>query len=1137
LEAATAEKAPAAESDFRDALQHHEEDDLVDCPQCGSANPEAKRFCGDCGAALASPARAVDPAAGSGAERRQLTLMFCDIVGSTALSVMLDPEDLREIMAGYHRCCTEIIGRFHGTIARFMGDGVLAYFGYPLAHEDDAECSVRAALALIEEARGLGAGRARIEVRIGIATGLVVVGDLIGEGSARERSVVGQTPNLAARLQALAEPGTAVISAGTRQLVGGLFEYTDLGTHALKGFATPVQAWQVVGESAAKSRFEALRAAAMSPLVGRESERALLFERWEKAKAGAGQVVVLAGEAGLGKSRLAQAVSDALAALEIPRLHYYCSSFHRNSALYPVLEQLKRAAEFAADDGAETKLRKLESLMDRFGHGRDNIALLAHLVSIPGGERYPPPTLDRQAQKEAILSVMSGLLIRLAQRGPVLVVAEDLHWSDPSSLELLALLVKLVAELPVLMIATHRPEIALDWQGEHVEALTVERLNRQQSRDLLRRLTGDKPLPAEILAKMIERTDGIPLFIEEMTKAVMESGVLEDAGDHYELARSAPASTIPATLRDSLMARLDRLAEVKSVAQAGAAIGRTFTYELMAAISPLPEASLQSALDRLAASGLVFAKGEPPRAHYTFKHALVQETAYESLLRGRRQEIHLSIARALGERFPDVKATQPELLAHHYTLAGEADPAIEHWLQAGQRATERSAELEAIGHLSKALEVLETLPQSQERDRHELGIRIALLTPTIALRGYASPETAEAAAKAREVADRAGGDAGQLFPIMYGEWTSNTVRGRIPAARNLAEQYMRLARRQSDSGPLVVGHRMLGVSLWALGDLARGCEELERTIALYDPKLHASSAFQYAHDSRVSSLSHLSVARVIAGDIQRGYGAADEACRLAHELKHANTLGVALHIAGAMLGDLSGDISRVRHFSALSVRLAEEHGLALWLAAGRIYEAWLMADSADPKDTIAGMTAAIDRLTAIGVRFTLPRFLALLAELQLSAGLPSHGRDTLATAIATIEETGERIWESDLYRIKGKVLLACGGVSAEADANAAFEHAITVARVQGARFWELRATTALARLRQRRGDGASMRSRLAAIYGHFAGDAGLADVAAAKLTLDAIDASPDLTADALARSTVVSSPEAAMQGAKPKQLM
>jgi predicted ATPase/class 3 adenylate cyclase len=1120
-----------------------QEEELVNCPQCGSANPEAKRFCGDCGAALAAPARPADPPPGSGAERRQLTLMFCDIVGSTALSVMLDPEDLREIMAGYHRCCTEIIGRFHGTIARFMGDGVLAHFGYPEAHEDDAECAVRAGLALIEETSRLAVGRARIQVRIGIATGLVVVGDLIGEGSSRERAVVGQTPNLAARLQALAEPGTVIISASTRQLVGGLFEYIDLGTHELKGFSTPVQAWQVLGESTAKSRFEALRAAAMSPLVGRESERALLFERWEKAKTGAGQVMVLAGEAGLGKSRLAQAISDALAALEIPRLHYYCSPFHRNSALHPVLEQLKRAAEFAADDDADRKLHKLGTLMDRFGHGRENIALLAHLMSIPGGERYPPPTLDRQAQREAILSVMSGLLIRLAQRGPVLVVAEDLHWSDPSSLELLSLLVKRVAELPVLMIATHRPEIALDWQGEHVEALTVERLDRRQSLDLLRRLTDDKALPADIVAKIMERTDGIPLFIEEMTKAVMESGVLEDAGDHYELARFAPATTIPATLRDSLMARLDRLAEVKSVAQAGAAIGRSFSYELMAAISPLPEESLQSALDRLAASGLVFAKGEPPRADYTFKHALVQETAYESLLRGRRQEIHLSIAKALSERFPDVKAAQPELLAHHFTLAGEVDQAIEHWLQAGQRATERSAELEAIGHLSKALEVLESSPPSQERDQRELGIRIALLTPTIALKGYASPETAEAAAKARAIADRTAGDTSQLFPIMYGEWTSNTVRGRIQAARDLAEQYMRLARRQSDSGPLVVGHRMLGVSLWALGDLARGCEELERTIALYDPQVHATSAFQYAHDSRVSTLSHLSVARLIAGDVHGAIGTAEEACRYAHQLNHANTLGVALHLAGAMVGDVLGDISRVRYFSGLSVRLAEEHGLALWLAAGRIYEAWLTADSGDPKEAIAAMVAAIGRLKAIGVQFTLPRFLVLLAELEVAAGLPAQGRDTLAAAIATIEETGERIWESDLYRVKGEVLLACRNASAEAEAEAAFEHAIAVAQRQGARFWELRATTALARLRQRQGEGATMRSRLSAIYQHFAADDALADVAGAKLVLDAIGDAPHsdpacgAAADGILAGPLVSSTEAAMQGAKPKQLM
>jgi class 3 adenylate cyclase/predicted ATPase len=1102
----------------------------VDCPKCGSANPDDRRycvkcgaavvlrcggcgaenaptsiFCGDCGATLSRPERSAagDQASGLGAERRQLTLMFCDIVGSTALSVTLDPEDLRDIIAAYHRCCADIVGRYRGMIARFMGDGALAYFGYPQAHEDDAECAVRAGLALIEAMSRLetGRGAARLQVRIGVATGLVVVGDLVGEGAAREQAVVGQTPNLAARLQTLAEPGTVVISASTRQLVGGLFEYVDLGTHVLKGFTAPVRAWQVIGESAAASRFEALRASALSPLVNREHELTVLFERWEKAKEGAGQIVLLSGEAGLGKSRLAQAVSDALGELKVPRLHYYCSPFHRNSALYPLLEQFKRAAGFARNDVAEVKLRKLEGLMARFGHGRDSIALIAHLLSIPGGERFPPPVLDGQTQKEMMLSVLSGLLVRLARRRPVLIVAEDLHWSDPTSLELLGLLVTLVPTLPVLMIVSFRPELTLNWSGEHVATVQVDRLTRQHSRLLLSQLTDEKAIPADISGQIMERTDGIPLFIEEMTKAVIESGVLQDAGDRYELARSAPSSSIPATLRDSLMARLDRLADVKTVAQTGAAIGRSFSYELLAAISPLAEGVLQEGLRRLTASGLIFARGTPPRADYTFKHALVQETAYESLLRGRRQDLHAAIARALSDHFPDVKTTQPEVLAHHYTLAGDGDEAVGYWVEAGQRATERSAELEAIGHLQKALEVLQTLPATPSRDKRELGIRIALLTPTIALKGYASPETAEAAAKARTIADRVG-DAGQLFPIMYGEWTSNVVRGKIHASRDLATHYLRLAKRQADSTPLVVGHRMLGVSLWALGELAPAREELERTIGLYDPKVHASSAFRYAHDSRVSTLSHLAVACLISGDPRRTFAAAQEACRYAEELKHANTHAVALCLAGAMVGAVSRDAARVRDFTARTIRLAEDHGLALWLAAGRLYEAWLLADQGQPGDAISAMTTAMDRFKAIGVKFTVPHFLGLLAEVHTASGRAEQGLGVVADALATIDETGERIWLANLYRIQGELQLSCGGPVAEAAAEAAFERAIDVARSQGALFWELRATTALARLHLGRGSRRDMRPRLTAAWQPFADDGGLRDVAEAKALID-----------------------------------
>jgi class 3 adenylate cyclase/predicted ATPase len=1073
----------------------------MDCPSCGGANAPGNKYCGNCGAALSGAARPAATALRPGdAERRQLTLMFCDLVDSTALSARLDPEDMREIIGAYHRCCAEVVERHGGMIGKYMGDGVLALFGYPRAQEDDAERAVRAGLAVVEAVGRLVPHGGAVQVRVGIATGLVVVGDLLGEGG-REQGVVGETTNLAARLQALAEPGTVVIGQNTRQLVGELFEYANLGSRDLKGFAEPAQAWRVIRESGGHSRFEALRTRSFRPLIGRNIEIALLLDRWEKAQGGEGQVVLLVGQPGVGKSRLAHAMAKQLAEPDLPQLHYYCSPFHANSALYPILEQLKRAAGFAHDDTADDRLTKLEALADRVGQSRDVIPLLAHLMSISGGERYPPPVMERQQQKETTLATLSGLIVRAARRQPLLIVAEDLHWIDPTSLELLELMVGRIAKLPILLIATSRPEMAVKWSGEHVTTATIRRLSRRQSQELLHRLTDDKPIPAAISGQILERTDGIPLFIEEMTKSVMESGVLQDAGDHYELSRSAPLTAIPTTLRDSLMARLDRLADVKSVAQVGAAIGRSFSYELLAAILPLPEDAVRDALDRLSASGLIFTRGTPPRADYTFKHALVQETAYESLLRTRRQDLHQRIAEALGEIFPDVGIEQPELLAHHYNLARDAERAIEHWVKAGKRAAERSAEREAIGHFERALDALQLLPETPERSKRELAIRIAMLTPTIALKGYASPDTAQAVATARELADRVG-EAEQLFPIMYGEWTSNVVRGKVPVARELAEQYLRLAKRQSDTTPLIIGHRILGTCLFYMGEPLLAVEELQRVIRLYDPKLHASSAFLYGHDSRVSTLCWISLALLILGHPRQAFDAARQALAHAEEIKHANTQGVALCMAGSLLSELVHDISAARHFAAMTVSLSQERGLALWLAAGNVFNAWATTQRGRPAQAAAAMAKAIERLRGVGSLLIAPHFLGLLAEMHAAAGQPDAGLAVVAEALAMMRETGQTIWEADLHRVEGELRLARGGAGAEDAAEAAFERAIAVAQAQDARFWELRATTCLARLRFAQGKPADAHAALSAIVQEFTDGHEIPDLAQAKLLLE-----------------------------------
>ena len=1034
------------------------------------------------------------------AERRQLTVMFCDLVGSTAMSAQFDPEDMRGIVGAYHRCCASIIASNGGFVAKYMGDGVLAYFGYPKAHEHDAERAVRAGLAIVEAAPKLEtAAGSPLHVRIGIATGIVVVGDLLGLGEARERGVVGETPNIAARLQGIAEPDNVVIGDGTRRLLGNLFELKDLGAKDLKGIATPVEAWAALRVRPVESRFEALHTSGVSPLVGRDPEIELLLDCWRKARDGAGQVVILSSQPGIGKSRLTRALAERLSGQDFVRLLYYCSPYHRNSALHPVVQQFQRAAGFSMVDSVKTRLKKLEALMDRFGH-RDAMPLLAHLLSLPTGHQYPDLSTDPQERRKTVLAQMVELLAGLAHRQPVLVIAEDLHWIDPTSLEFLQRLVSRIRDLRVLMIVTLRPEFSLQWTGDHVTALTLNGLNQQQSTDLVRRLTQNKPLPDEMLAQIVARTDGVPLFIEELTKTVVESGVLLDKGDHYEIGQIKPSMAVPATLRDSLLARLEGLAQVKEVAQIGAVIGREFSYQLLSVVLPIPARELRNALRQLTEAGLLFVRGRPPRADYTFKHTLIQDTAYDSLLRSRRIVIHGQIANALHNQFPDLSIAQPELLAHHYTLAGDAEQAVEYWSKAGRRSTERSTGAEAINHLEKALEVLQTLPATPERARKELDLRIALLTPTISTKGYGSHETEQIIAKARAIAENVG-EATQLYPLMYGEWAFNIVSGRIKNSRQLAEKYMLLAQQQTDTVPLLVGHRMLGTSLASLGELSLARVQLERALTLYDPRLHAASAFIYGQDSRVSALTFLALTLLILGAPTEAIAAGRRALDYADELKHPNTQGVALCLAGALFQEICRNIPATRKYTARTIKLAENRSLGLWLMTARVFESWVLGQQGRWDEAIAGMRKMLEGFKASGTYLIRSHFLGLLAELYQGAGQPMEGLAAIEEAFTVAKETGERMWEADLYRLKGDLLLTRGGVQIATVAESCFAKAIEIARSQGARLWELRAALSLGHLWIGQGKGRLVREMLEPLHRSFGDSLDIRDVVRAAALL------------------------------------
>jgi len=1033
------------------------------------------------------------------AERRQLTVMFCDLVGSTPLSTRYDPEDLREIVGAYHRCVADTVGRFGGFVARYMGDGVLVYFGYPEAHEDDAERAVRAGLAVID-AVGQLATQEPLNARIGIATGLVVVGDLIGAGAAQERGVVGETPNLAARLQALARPSTLVVADGTRRQIGTLFEIEDLGPQPLAGFAEPQPAWRVVGESGVVSRFEALRSGA-TPLVGRDEELDLLFRRWQQAKSGEGRVVLVSGEPGIGKSRLTAALSQRIETEPHTRIRYFCSPHDQDSALYPFIGQLERAAGFARDDTATMKLDKLEA---RLAHGAEpgDLSLIAETLSLSGGERFPPLDLSPQRKKERTLAALLRQLQALTRRQPVLMIFEDLHWIDPTSREVLDLTVEKITGLPVLLVATYRPEFQPPWVSQsQVTVIALNRLGRSEGATLVRRLAGNLgALPPDIVEEIVERTDGVPLFVEELTKAVVEAGA--DRGNVPISAVPPSSLAVPATLHASLLGRLDRLGPAtKNVGQVGAAIGRDFSYELVAAAAQLGEPELREALRRLVDSGLVFQRGVPPAAEYLFKHALVQDTAYSTLLRGPRQALHRRIAEALEQRFPDLVETRPEILAHHYGEAAIADKAIAYWHLAGKLSVAKSAVREAITQLRRGLGLLDGLPETRERKQLALDIHVTLTAALMAGKGFADPEAVAALERANRLVTETGAVGTPLhFFVLYGLWVSNSTAGAIAAALEHASNFLSIAQSQPSSGPLLVGYRTLAQSLIVSGDYRAALAHFETAVSLYRPDEHRDSAFHYGQDIGVSAFGALSWALWHRGYPDQSARAADRALVYSRELGHARTLAHALYLAG-MAAVFARDVANVYARSNDCVALASEHGFAQWAAVGRILQGWADAQKGEATTGIARIRDGLAASEATGRRGATPLFLTLLAEAQALAGKIEEGLATLDDALAQAAASGERGWNAEIHRLCGE-LTARLPYPDPAKAEESFRTALAIAREQGTRGYELRAATSLARLWREQGRRGEARDLLAPLYGSFTEGFDTADLKDAKALLD-----------------------------------
>ena len=1041
------------------------------------------------------------------AERRQLTVMFCDLVGSTALSTRFDPEELREEIRAYQNTVAGVVARYDGFVAKFMGDGVLAYFGYPRAHEDDAERAVRAGLEIAAAVTRLETrGKVPLAVRIGIATGLVVVGDLVGEGSAQEQAVVGETPNLAARLQALAEPGQIVLAGITRRLIGDLFRLRDLGRQAIKGFAEPVEAFAVEDVAVTESRFEAARRG-LTELVGRVPESAILRDRLREAWAGAGQIVLLSGEAGIGKSRLAAQLAAEVANEPHTRLRYQCSPYHGDSVLHPFVVALGRAAGLAAADPPATQLDKLEAILAP-ARIAETAPLFASLLSIPTGSRYPPLALSPAQQRRLTLAALLDQIEALARQQPVLMLFEDAHWADATSLEVLDLTVERVRALPVLVLITFRSEYEAPWTGlSHVTSIALERLAPAEVETLAEHVAG-KPLPLEVTAQIVAKTDGVPLFVEELTKTVLEGGLLVAGPQGWHLDGPLPPFAIPATLQDSLAARLDRLAPVKEIAQIGAAIGREFSYSLLRAVAGRDEPALRAALAQLEEAELLFRTGATPDARYTFKHALVQDTAYETLLRSRRQILHRQIADALRGEFAAVAAAEPELVAHHLTQAGLDEPAIEWWGKAGDQALRRSAFKEAAAHLGKAIELADKLAgtaPSPASGSDRLRLQTSLGNALIWAKGYHAPETSAAFARARELASREE-DASERFSAYHGLWVGHLNRSEPAPLREMAELFLREATARPDCPEALIAHRASGTTCFYFGDFAGAHEHSHKTIELYDQTRHADFANRFGTNPRAGAEIFDALTLWVLGRIDEALPLAERALADAESAAHAPTMGYALAFS-ASLGLVRCNREAVATYGQALADIVSRYDLpAVWAGRAVFLQAWAKWSDAAEKSRLAEMRRGLAIVREQGRTWLLPGLEATLAEAEAGAGETDAGLQRLDDALGELEDTEARWYEAEMHRIRGEILLKRDPANT-AEAEQSLQAAIALAQSQKARSFELRAALSLAKLYRAAGRDADAHAVLAPAVEGFPPTQQFPELTEAQTLLAALSAS------------------------------
>jgi class 3 adenylate cyclase/predicted ATPase len=1042
-------------------------------------------------------------------ERRHLTVMFCDLVDSTAMSARLDPEDLRHVIASYQTACAEVIERFDGHLARYLGDGILAYFGYPRAHEDDAGRAAGTALDIVaaidsvnprlERQHGV-----RLAVRIGIHTGLVVAGEKVGAEQREPFAIFGETPNIAARLQNLAEPNQVVVSAATYGLIRGRFECESLGLRELKGIPQPVGLYRVVRETGVRSRLEASAFAGLTALVDREQEIAILADRWSQVRRGSGQVVLIGGEAGIGKSRLVRVLRERVAIESHLWLECYCSPYYESTPLYAVIDLLTQELGWTRQDSPEIKLAKLERALARAGFAIPEVLPpLAGLLSLPLPPMPPGPISSPARRKQQVLEALHAWLARLAVEQPVVLVVEGLQWADPSTLEFLSFLVDHTP--PILLLLTARPDFRPPWpMHAYVTQLTLNRLGREHVAQMVDHVAHGRALPPEMVQQLIRRTDGVPLFVEEVTKFFLDSDIVVRAqGESYETAGHASPTGIPASLHDLLMARLDRLGSAKSVAQLAAILGREFSYELLHSVAPFDKRNLGGALAQLVDAELVYQRGVAAHVTYRFKHALIHDAAYQSLLKSTRQRYHQRIAEVLTERFPDVAASQPELVAHHFTEGGLGAQAINYWYMAGQRAVECAANLEAISYLGRAIKLLAGVPATGERTHVELALQTLLGVALMSCRGYGAPEVEAAFQRARELCHDLG-EAAQPFPVLRGLWAFAIVRGRLSEARALADQLLDIARRAGDNDFLIEAYYALGCTLFYLGEPRASHGWSEQGIALHDPILHRSHTQLYGADPGVTCRCYAAVALWQLGHADQAVVRIREAQTLAEGTGQPVNVAFGLTF-GAVIHQARGEVEATRTCAEAAVALATEQVLPFWVSLARIFSGWAWFKGGNSDRGVAEIERGLAENHAAGAEVGQPKNGALLAEALASRGDSAAALAALAEAFDAVAANGAAYMEAELHQLRGDILLsqaaARGGEPPYAEAEACFQRGIEVARRQEARAIELRCATSLGRLLHRRGKPQEARQLLGPVYDSFAEGLETADLQAARALL------------------------------------